>query len=322
MTPKLGANDRVTLYLSLVPYLLQHSPVSVTEAAARFHVSVADMRDLVRKLSNLGIPGTEGYYLPNDLFEINFDLFEDDDVIDLLNAVGIEATPRFSGTEAATLVAGLQFISGVVDAEDRPSVTALIQKIGLGASASPANILVSTPEPPIDITALRHALSAHNRVHFEYRNARGENETRTVSPLRLDLIGDTWYLRAWCHLRDAARTFRLDRIEGLTETNVAISPEHQALELSETLFDVRDTDLAVVVRLAENALPLIAEYHPVIESAASEGAVLATIRFAHLTNVARCVARYPGIITVVEPPEAIRAVANYASDALNGYAKP
>ena len=47
--PALGASDRVTLYLALVPYLLQNSPVSVAEAAARFQVTPADMRDLVRQ---------------------------------------------------------------------------------------------------------------------------------------------------------------------------------------------------------------------------------------------------------------------------------
>jgi len=318
---KLGANDRVTLYLSLVPYLLQHSPVSVTEAAKRFQISTADMRDLVRKLSNLGIPGAEGYYLPNDLFEINFDLFEDEDIIDLLNAVGIEATPRFSGTEAATLAAGLQFIKGFVTAEDKESVNALIKKIGLGASATPANIIVSTPEPPFNLDVLRAAFSAGTQVQFDYRNARGESEHRFVSPLRLLLVDDTWYLRGWCHLRDALRTFRLDRIENLAAHDAPISPEHNALELPETLLDARDTDLPVVIRLAENALPLITEYHPVVHAAASGGDVLATIHFAHLANVARCVARYPGMMTVIEPPEAVAAVAKYASDALSTYSQ-
>jgi len=319
--PRLGAHDRVTLYLALVPYLLQHSPVSVAEAAAKFQVSASDMRDLVRKLSNLGVPGLEGYYLPNDLFEINFDLFEDDDIIDLISAVGIDATPKFSGPEAATLVAGLQFISGIVAAEDRESVTALITKIGLGASAKPASIIVSTPEPPVDLAVIRRAFSTHTQVHFGYRNARGESELRSVSPLRLLLVGDTWYLRGWCHLRDALRTFRLDRVENLTETASPIAPEHEALELPETLFDARDTDLAVVVRLAENALSLIAEYHPVVGGAAAGGDVLATIHFAHLNNVAHCVARYPGIVTVVEPPEAIAAVQQYALEALARYSQ-
>lgn len=321
-TPKLGVSDRVTLYLALVPYLLQHSPVTVDEAAARFHIAPSEMRDLVRKLTNLGIPGTEGFYLPNDLFEINFDLFEDADTIDLLNAVGIDATPKFSGTEAATLVAGLQFISGIVAHDERESITSLIKKIGQGASSKPSSIFVATPEPPASFASLRTAFSENKQVLFDYRNARGEKEKRSVSPLRLDLVGDTWYLRGWCHLRDALRTFRLDRIGDISVSSVEISLNIQAQELPEALFDARDTDLAVVVRLSENALPLIAEYHPVVHGAASGGDVLATINFAHLTNVARLVSRYPGILLVVEPPEAILAVAQFAQEALGRYLQP
>ena len=317
--PALGASDRVTLYLALVPYLLQNSPVSVAEAASRFQVTPADMRDLVRKLSNLGIPGTEGYYLPNDLFEINFDLFEDNDIIDLLSAVGIVATPKFSGTEAATLVAGLQFISGIVAAEERASVATLIEKIGLGASAKPSSIFVATPEPPACFELLRMAFSQNCQVRFHYRNAHGAAEMRSVSPLRLDLVGDTWYLRGWCHLRDALRTFRLDRIDEMVVTDRQISLEEQARTLPDVLFDVRETDFAVVVRLAEEALPLIAEYHPDVHSAAAGGQLLATIHFAHLTNLSRMVARYPGIVQVIEPPEAIRAVAEYAREARARY---
>lgn len=320
--PKLGATDRVTLYLALVPYLLESSPVSVVDAAARFRISPPEMRDLVGKLSNLGVPGTEGYYLPNDLFEINFDLFADHDIIDLVNAVGVDSTPRLSGTEAATLVAGLQFISGIVAADERNSVTALIEKIGRGASAHPSNIFVDTPEPPASIATLRSAFLKNRQIRFDYRNTRGESENRTVSPLRLDLVGDTWYLRGWCHLRDAQRTFRLDRMDELLITSIAISESHRSVSLPDALFDPRDTDVQVVLRLAETALALIAEYRPRVHSAASDGDVLATIHFAHLTNVAKLVTRYPGILRVIEPPEAISAVARYAEDALKQYAQP
>jgi proteasome accessory factor C len=320
--PKLGATDRVTLYLALVPYLLENSPVSVADAAARFRISPAEMRDLVGKLSNLGIPGAEGYYLPNDLFEINFDLFDERDIIDLVNAVGVDSTPRLSGTEAATLVAGLQFISGVVARDERGSVTALIEKIGLGASAHPSNIFVDTPEPPASITTLRSAFSQDKQVSFNYRNTRGESENRSVSPLRLDLVGDTWYLRAWCHLRDALRTFRLDRMDNVLITAIAITNSHKNVSLPDALFDARDTDVQVVVRLAESALPLIAEYRPRVHSAAADGHVLATIHFAHLTNVAKLVTRYPGILRVIEPPEAIATVVQYADEAMKQYTQP
>lgn len=317
---KLDAADRVTLYLALVPYLIHNSPASVTEVAQKFHVDPADLRDLVLKLSNLGIPGSEGYYLPNDLFEINFDLLEEEDVIDLLNSVGIDSTPRFSGTEAATLVAGLQFISGIIAAEDRGAIHALIQKIGMGASSQPADIIVDTPEPPVDLAIVHSAFDTRTQINFGYRNARGISEVRHVSPLGLDLVGETWYLRGWCHLRGALRTFRLDRMENLGRTAVPTPPAIAHTVLSEVLFDARDTDLAVVIQLAENALPLISEYHPTVLRSAVGGDVLVSVHFADLTNVARIITRYPGVMTVVEPATAVAGVARFTGDALARYA--
>ncbi len=51
------------------------------------------------------------------------------------------------------------------------------------------------------------------RVHMRY-GARSSSATteRTVSPQRLVLYRDNWYLDAWCHLRDGLRKFSLDAI--------------------------------------------------------------------------------------------------------------
>jgi predicted DNA-binding transcriptional regulator YafY len=39
---------------------------------------------------------------------------------------------------------------------------------------------------------------------------------RHVDPLRLEWRGDVAYLIAYCHLRQAQRVFRVERIESLT----------------------------------------------------------------------------------------------------------
>ncbi len=48
-------------------------------------------------------------------------------------------------------------------------------------------------------------------VHFNRLN--GERVEREVSPQRLVLYRDNWYLDAWCHLRGAHRSFAVDAIE-------------------------------------------------------------------------------------------------------------
>ncbi|HEC15434.1 MAG TPA: YafY family transcriptional regulator [Sedimenticola sp.] len=57
-------------------------------------------------------------------------------------------------------------------------------------------------------------LLQRKRLHIRY-HARTNNRSseRTISPQRLTHYRDNWYLDAWCHDRDAFRTFTLDRIE-------------------------------------------------------------------------------------------------------------
>ncbi len=60
---------------------------------------------------------------------------------------------------------------------------------------------------------IAEALAARKRLQIDY-HARGDDRMapRIVSPQRLTLYRDNWYLDAWCHRRDALRVFALDRI--------------------------------------------------------------------------------------------------------------
>ena len=60
---------------------------------------------------------------------------------------------------------------------------------------------------------LQQAVAAGKTVTFDYYSiGRDEQLARTVDPYGLLLVGDEWYLVAWCHLRQAIRTFRLSRL--------------------------------------------------------------------------------------------------------------
>lgn len=60
---------------------------------------------------------------------------------------------------------------------------------------------------------LRYTLTTATRLHITYRKDTGEVSTRVIEPreVRRSKAGD-WYVRAYDQLRDATRSFRLDRI--------------------------------------------------------------------------------------------------------------
>ncbi|HIO92312.1 MAG TPA: YafY family transcriptional regulator [Leucothrix mucor] len=69
----------------------------------------------------------------------------------------------------------------------------------------------------IDVTLdiFRNAIASNQYILLNYQRADGTASQREVRPLGLFFWGNIWTLTAWCELRDAFRTFRLDRVQQL-----------------------------------------------------------------------------------------------------------
>ncbi|TNF30961.1 MAG: WYL domain-containing protein [Deltaproteobacteria bacterium] len=78
-------------------------------------------------------------------------------------------------------------------------------------------IEVPTPEEfvvevPDRLRALEAAIADQHRVEIQYTGGSKGRTVRPVTPLALFAHRGVAHLRAWCHLDDAAKTFRCDRI--------------------------------------------------------------------------------------------------------------
>ena len=76
-----------------------------------------------------------------------------------------------------------------------------------------------------------HAVLSRKRIvirHFGRVDA--QHTEREVSPLRLVYYRDNWYMDAFCHMRNDVRSFSVDAIEGIEETDkVAVSVDDDVL---------------------------------------------------------------------------------------------
>ncbi len=314
------ARDKLTFLLALVPYLMDRDRVLVQDAAKHFGVTDEQIREAVRLIAVSGVPGDTAAYQHDDLFDIAWDDFEDNDQIVLTNLVAIDDSPRFSGREAAALIAGLQYLSALPENADRSAIAALMAKLSRGASATPSPFAVEASETDATLALIRDAVSAGRQVKFVYLNSRGESESRHVDPLRVESVDADWYLRGWCHLREALRTFRIDRISEPTVTNEAIAFHPLEVEIPDSLFEGSPEDIPVELAVAPSALPLIADYlSDGARTPGADGLVRATMRVSHLHVVKRLVSSLPGLVTVMAPPEARKLVADWAGDGLRQY---
>ncbi|MFT4282467.1 helix-turn-helix transcriptional regulator [Microbacterium sp.] len=311
------ATDRAALILQLVPYLIGKGEVSLAEAAAEFEVTEAQMRTMVEKLTVIGLPGDSGFWqMANDLFDIDWDLLDQHGVISITNTVGLERTPRLTAREAAALLAGLQLAASLPGVGDSGVVQGLLAKLARGASGVPAEVIVA-PEAVDDVrVTVADAVRAGVAVTFTYKAPDSPVTTRTVDPVKVHIASGQWYLQGWCHLREAMRTFHLDRVSDVRLSDIPIS--HGGERVPE-LFEPSDTDAVVDLRVRAATLPLLAEYLDA-SSVTGEGDIRsAQIRVADERSLKRVATRHGGEVEVRSPEEARRAVAAWAEAGLAQY---
>jgi proteasome accessory factor C len=311
------APDQLVFLLSLVPYLLEQRVVDVATAAQHFGVGEGELRDAVRLIATSGLPGATGTYQANDLFDIDWDAFDDDDVIVIVHHVAIDDAPRLSAREAAALIAGLQYLSALPENSGSSRLQTLLAKLTAGASSEPTRLAVAETEADAALALARRAVTEGRQLEFDYRNALGEQGRRTVDPLRIASLGADWYLQAYCHTREDVRNFRVDRMSALVLSDQPIG-DHSGREVPEGLFHGSDTDLDVIVDVAPDALPLIADYLADSSTEDVDGRVRVTLRVAHFHGLKRLVAGLPGLVTVVAPAEARAVVADWAAAGVAG----
>ncbi|WP_159498828.1 YafY family protein [Microbacterium sp. 18062] len=311
------ATERAALIMQLVPYLLERGDVPVAEAAAAFDVSAAQMREMVEKLTVIGRPGEGGYWqLPNDLFDIDWDLLDQQGRISLTHTVGLERAPRLTAREAAALLAGLQLTGSLPGLAESDIVAGLLAKLARGAGAVPADVIVAPA--PVDTVrdTVDQALRSGVAVSFTYKAPDAAATTRTVDPVKVHIADAQWYLQGWCHLREGMRTFHLDRVSDLVLTDIPI--EHAGEPLPD-LFESGAFDVVARIRFPAAVAPLLGDYLDHADIEVADGWCVATMRIADEQSLRRLAARRGGEVEILEPAAARRAAAEWADAGLAQY---
>ncbi len=107
----------------------------------------------------------------------------------------------------------------------RQRIDELLQHEQMGDANIARRIRILTmARRPVNTEAFQRiatGLTQRQQITFDYHSrGRGQTTHRSVSPQRLIYYRDNWYLDAWCHLRDALRSFALDAIEHVRTTKI------------------------------------------------------------------------------------------------------
>jgi proteasome accessory factor C len=310
----LGAPDKLAFLLALVPYLIDQVRVTVSEAAEHFGTTPEQMRKAVTLIAMSGTPGADGTYTHETLFDIDWDDFEERDLI-RFRAAPMEERPRFSSREAAALLAGLQRVAALPEYAARIDIVDLMAKLARGSGDAPAAVAVRPGERVGIHATLVDAVAAGRRVRIDYVSTRGERQVREVDPIRVEGVDDSWYLRGWCLTREAERTFLIDRMASVELLGAADA--HRTDVVGDALFQGDADDETVELALPATALPLLADYRGADDPVRFEGdRAIVTLRIAHPGILGRVAARVAGAVEILGPPSARAAVLEWARSAI------
>ncbi|MFJ2146472.1 transcriptional regulator [Arthrobacter sp. MYb214] len=227
-----------TRFLRLLSLLQTHRYWSGDELAERLDVSLRTVRRDIDRLRDLGYPvqadrGVGGGYQLASGTALPPLVLDDEEAVALV--VSLQSTVH-SGSSALA-EAALRAMGKVV-----PVLPARLRKRAqaLTASTVPLNSQSSATDPvdPAVLVALAQACRDHERIAFDYKDAKSAETSRRVEPVQLVNVGNRYYLVAFDLDRDDWRSFRVDR---------ALNPSPRALRFAPR--EVPGGDAAAFVRV-------------------------------------------------------------------------
>jgi len=159
--------------------------------------------------------------------------------------------------------------------------------------------------------ALGSGLLRRRRLLIDYSSrGRGETGEREVSPQRLVHYRGNWYLDAWCHLREALRSFSVDAVQRVRvlDTQAIDVPDtdlNAVLGTGYGIFAGTDVQWATLRFSAERARWVAAEqWHPKQRgSFAKDGRYLLEVPYSDPRELVMDILRHVPEVEVVGPEE-------------------
>src|SRR5436190_2003318 len=265
------------------------------------------MKDL-KVLWMCGLPGLT----PDKMIDVDFGAIEDDPdgVVRIDNADFLSRPVRLGSSEASALIVALRALREGSPESSHEVIDRCLVKLedATASGTAPPQVALHLPQSALaqhHATVLREAIRGNRQARLDYYvPTRDETTRRTVDPLELLTSEGHEYLDAWCHLAQARRLFRLDRMHAV---EIVDEPrDHDDLsprDLSAGLFEPGPDDIEAVIRL-ERWARWVADYYPVVATEElGEGRLQVTLRVGDPRWLVRLALRVAPALTIVSPPD-------------------
>ena len=299
---------KIDRLIGILSILLQEEKTTAPELAKRFEVSRRTINRDIEDLCKAGIPirtmqGTGGGISIMDGYRMDRTILTSKDMRMIL--AGLRSLDSVSGSSYyGQLMEKIQtgsseFISG------RDSMLINLSSWYKGTLA-----------PKIEI--IQEAIDNRHLLDFKYYAPSGEG-VRTIEPYYLVFQWSSWYVWGWCLSRRDFRLFKLNRMDGLSDTGESfICREVPMPDLSnEKIFPGGIPVKALFT--PDVKWRLVEEFGSECFTEMDDGRLLFSADYTDMENLVTWILTFGGKAEVLEPPEVRRAIRKAAEETLKNY---
>jgi proteasome accessory factor C len=267
------SSARLQRLLAMVPWIAAHDGPTVAEVSERFGITAAQLAADLEVVWLVGLPP----YTPDALI----DVVQEGDRVWIHYADVFASPQRLTPDQAVALLTAGASVLALPGADADGALARGVAKLADVLGVDAAQVLdVDLGGAQVEVLeVLRTAVREHRRAHLDYYSYGRDTRTeRDIDPYLIHAQDGSLYVLGYCHLAQAERRFRVDRIASAGLLGDTFEPP--STDLTAEVFQPDVDDPRVVLRLSP-AARWVAEAHPVerVEEV-PDGSLLVTLAIA------------------------------------------
>ncbi|MGD9703530.1 MAG: helix-turn-helix transcriptional regulator [Acidimicrobiia bacterium] len=289
------AQERLRRLLVMLPWIMERGEVPVSEVAARFHLTEAEVVADLERIAMCGVPP----YGPDDLV----DLFVDDGQVVAGPARFFSRPLRLTAPEAFALLTSARAAQQLPGADPAGALARALDKLAAVVGRDAVTVDLTRPVALDEISA---AVEEGRQLRIEYWSAASDEASeRVIDPAAVFADRGNWYVVADDHRSGEERTFRVDRIVAVTPTGVVRegTREKPPIARGEAWFAEADGLPRVTLRLQPDAAWIVERYPTDAVEPLPGGGFEVVVPVTSERWLARLLVRAGRSVEVVSPPE-------------------
>ena len=246
------AHERLKRLLVMLPWLMQRGEVPVAEMAAHFSLSESELVADLELAAMCGLP---------PFVDEMIDVFIDEGMV-IAGVPRVFTRPlRLTAPEGFGLLAAARAAMALPGADPSGPLGRALDKLAVALGDDVADGVVVQLDRTPQVDRVFAAADAGERLLITYWTpARDEATERQISPRTVFADSGHWYVLADDHRSASERSFRLDRVLGITPTGIFDPPREVALPDPQRWF-TDDPDLdRVTFRIPDELLWMVERY--------------------------------------------------------------